>query len=670
MGAWLRVVISGFLVTLVGSFGTGSRPAFRTAAQRSSFVVWAVDVAEDITSMHTEAQHVWDVYESFIEAARTKIRLTKNQKNVNFEPAISYLMLKEHVMDTPALGGDLVNALEDHKVSFLAKTNLTSVQHDYALRVLTYVGDLCAKQQTPAPLTIAWRKVLESGMSPRENSISTYMYALSLDDSMSNLCGQAATFHDLLFKPNEKTVALRIKSLVGNRDAAGAESLLKTLPKNAFTRLRTYLPILYYYCDEGDLSALLQLYRQMRQEPGVHFDSDTYSILIGTIAENGGFRADSEPIERASSAGFTHAHGPKLFDELAQEMAADVLEINNSSAQVLYNAFLRGFKDVLPELNPILDGDIVRDNSEASVNEVILGRVEVDETSAICPRSLAKLQLFQLDHDSRRHVEKTLLDMTKEQFILFQQKMTEKGKQKTLEQGIDGDYAVQEMKKFVAWLESKDEPYTAIVDGANVGYFGHGTVKYSQVQRIVEKLEAMNERPLVIMPHKYLQPKFYASAGLVQVLQERDLAVIDRLDEEGKLYRVPLKCFDDYYWMIASVVGKSSAAIETNDTDGRFPGLRPMLITNDQMRDHSLELLEPRLFRRWCSCHIVNYDFPEPYDDQWEERPVEFHAADFFSHEIQGNPSSEGNALGSGSLAWHFPVSEWGENERLCVRIL
>lgn len=149
-----------------------------------------------------------------------------------------------------------------------------------------------------------------------------------------------------------------------------------------------------------------------------------------------------------------------------------------------------------------------------------------------------------------------------------------------------------------------------------------------------------------------------------------------RLRESGKLYTVPSKCLDDYYWMLASVSNQTLSQdnkamhVSASDSDGRFPGLRPMLITNDQMRDHRWELLEARLFRRWCSCHIVNYDLTEYVEDEWEERRVKFCAADFFSREIQGNPSPGAEEGSCCRLAWHFPVSEWeDEHDRLCIRV-
>merc|ERR1712157_103011 len=107
-----------------------------------------------------------------------------------------------------------------------------------------------------------------------------------------------------------------------------------------------------------------------------------------------------------------------------------------------------------------------------------------------------------------------------------------------------------------------------------------------------------------------------------------------------------------------------------------------MLITNDRMRDHKLELLEMKLFRRWSSGHIVNYNFMAFVDDErrdheakadndnynydWmgnDNGDIGFRPADFFSREIQAN---EGEG---GSTVWHIPVEDWEENERFCVRI-
>jgi hypothetical protein len=74
-----------------------------------------------------------------------------------------------------------------------------------------------------------------------------------------------------------------------------------------------------------------------------------------------------------------------------------------------------------------------------------------------------------------------------------------------------------------------------------------------------------------------------------------------------KLYVVKSGHLDDFYWMMASISDQTASrkgadlTVPPQDESGRWPGMRPMLVTNDQMRDHRLELMEPRLFRRWYS---------------------------------------------------------------------
>lgn len=93
--------------------------------------------------------------------------------------------------------------------------------------------------------------------------------------------------------------------------------------------------------------------------------------------------------------------------------------------------------------------------------------------------------------------------------------------------------------------------------------------------------------------------------------------------------------------MLASVSRKSSSQrgldldVPVDDKDGRWPGARPMLISNDQMRDHKLGLLEPKLLRRWFGCYIVNYNFTAFVGKESVDREIGFSTADIFSREIQ-----------------------------------
>ena len=142
-------------------------------------------------------------------------------------------------------------------------------------------------------------------------------------------------------------------------------------------------------------------------------------------------------------------------------------------------------------------------------------------------------------------------------------------------------------------------------------------------------------------------------------------------------FQVPPRCLDDFYWMLASISDQTTSrngqdlSVSNNDPNGRFPGTRPMLITNDQMRDHRFELLEPRLFRRWYGCHIVNYNFTAfVLGESTPNNEIGFSQADFFSREIQGNPCPASDKENQwGGQAWHFPVNDWELDERFVIRI-
>ena len=117
------------------------------------------------------------------------------------------------------------------------------------------------------------------------------MYVLSLDSSSSDTATEVATFHDLFYEPNEKTVTLRIKSMIANENAAGAEELLQgSVGNGEWKKLRTYVPLLEMYCRQGDMTSALHLYRQMQKQSRVHFEPETYALLLGTLAERGWFR--------------------------------------------------------------------------------------------------------------------------------------------------------------------------------------------------------------------------------------------------------------------------------------------------------------------------------------------------------------------------------------------
>jgi len=447
----------------ITAFGTVSRPAFHREHSLSVFMGGSSiamtneasvhDILPDENAEFPFDANEWQEYETTVRAVMSHRRIVKRKDDPeDVSRAMDYLLSNQSILPAPTIvSEDSRGAMNQQKHEFLTKANLTEAQHEFAMRTLTYLGDHCAKKQTSTPLMVAWHKLKEAGMVPRENCISTYMYALSLSNT-TETTAEVAAFHDLFYEPNEKTTTLRIKSMIAANDALGAEELLrKSVGSGEWKKLRTYTPVLELYCNQGDMTSALRLYRQMRELSRVRFEPNTYALLIGSLAEQGYFKSDSQPKPGVEELGFSESCGPGLLDELFMEMAEDILELNNASARVLYNGFVKGFSASSMSLVAD-DEEIVIDNTPARADELAIGRVSFNDNTAICPKTRAKLQLFQLDDEQRRSVHDTLLEMAGIQYEKFIQELEARFKQNMQE--LEGkDYAVRELMRFSDWLK-------------------------------------------------------------------------------------------------------------------------------------------------------------------------------------------------------------------------
>lgn len=348
-----------------------------------------------------------------------------------------------------------------------------------------------------------------------------------------------------------------------------------------------------------------------------------------------------------------------MFNLLASELADHSIEITSAAAKRLYNAFQRGFQGDDPKMNlkqlHLLESLRIN-NDPAEPDELIASRVRIDATTGKCARSGAQLRLINLDPAQKEKFREGLLYLVSSSY------------QERHLVGRRVDVAAK-MKKFGDWLQHGDgKSFTAIVDGPNVAYymqnFQQGTFNYHQINFVVEALENMGERVLVVLPKKYTYDTFTTQVvgrSAKQTLSPAERDIRDDLFNGGKVCTVPVGSLDDYFWMFASV-SMNEEFVPPDNSEGRWPGNRPMLISNDKLRDHKMSLLEPRLFRRWYSNFLVNFTFSAFVNDECVDREIGFRTADFYSREIQGNSDENGTI-------WHFPVGDWDENESLCLRI-
>ena len=322
---------------------------------------------------------------------------------------------------------------------------------------------------------------------------------------------EVATFHDQNFHPNEKTITLRIKHLLKRSKAATtsqqhqqrhgqqhqedeketnlqqAIEILNTADgdKNGdegttMKKLRTYLPIMEYHCFVSqDPISVLQLYNEMRHCPTVFLDSEFYGLLIGSLARLQMF--STAPIRTTTNDNdnnmidtmFANTHGPKLFDEIASLMADDILEISENTAKELFHGFWAGFSSsaVDDQNNSTANHtspswDMLRNFSSSSpqgvavhtgTNSLTMGRVTIDDNTAICPITGTKLRLFALDENERQHVNDALLEMARNDYQDFSQKLKKKSSKKGNQDDNtildDPDYGYRELANFAEWLE-------------------------------------------------------------------------------------------------------------------------------------------------------------------------------------------------------------------------
>lgn len=137
---------------------------------------------------------------------------------------------------------------------------------------------------------------------------------------------------------------------------------------------------------------------------------------------------------------------------------------------------------------------------------------------------------------------------------------------------------------------------------------------------------------------------------------------------------MPQGCLDDYFWLLASVADQvSSQRADVDDTHledkPHWPGSRPVVMTNDQIRDHQeFQFLRPRLFNRWYSSTIMNYNFTGFVDNECVDPEIFFSPADVYSKEIQGNVPDTGKPDFSVGKTWHFPVQDW-DTDWFCIRL-
>ena len=213
---------------------------------------------------------------------------------------------------------------------------------------------------------------------------------------------------------------------------------------------------------------------------------------------------DASPIEGATDLGYEYSCGPRLLDEIVSDMAENVLEISSASARRLSNSLASGSKDIpkadsgnshsvvskLKEAHPLAPMQVSKD--AAAINEVVACRVLLNRSTGVCEVTGAQQQLILLGPDQRKQLHNDLIDLAGNQYTNYMKDIDLVRDKHAASDSANK--ASEQLQKFSDWLNTREgEPYTAIVDGANVGYymqnFTNGRFNYHQIKFMVDTLE-------------------------------------------------------------------------------------------------------------------------------------------------------------------------------------
>lgn len=207
----------------------------------------------------------------------------------------------------------------------------------------------------------------------------------------------------------------------------------------------------------------------MREAPAVYFDADTYTLILCALAEEGCFSTNAPPIKDADKIMFNASSGPMLFYQLATEMAEDLLELTEGACRKLSVSLSKTFS--LVDVGDVDDIPLLpNSNSTQPVSSpLVMGRVQIDGKTALCPATGAKLRLIALDGEQRQHVHDTLIEMAGIQFIEFT---------KNRKRPINENHGLVELTKFSEYLSTREgEPFTVVV-----GTYSFGCNLFARVQ--------------------------------------------------------------------------------------------------------------------------------------------------------------------------------------------
>ncbi|XP_057969725.1 proteinaceous RNase P 1, chloroplastic/mitochondrial-like isoform X2 [Malania oleifera] len=386
------------------------------------------------------------------------------------------------------------------------------------------------------------------------------------------------------------TSVARLAMSMGNGDMA-FDMVKQMKPLGINPRLRSYSPALSTFCSSGDIDKAFSVEEHMLKHGVCPEEPDLEALLRISI---GAGRSD------------------KVY-YLLHNLRTSVRKVSSSTADLIETWFKskiasrvgkrkwdqRLIKEAIKSSGGGWHGQGWLGRGKWTVSHTIVG------SDGLCKSCGERLALIDLDPTETENFAKSVasLAISKEKNSTFQ--------------------------KFQKWLDYYG-PFEAVVDAANVGLLNQGRFMPSKINAVVNGIRQMlpsKRWPLIILHHKRVTGR--------KMDEPVNKAIIEKWKRGDAFYATPTGSNDDWYWLYAAIKFKC------------------LIVTNDEMRDHTFQLLGNSFFPKWKERHQVHFSFSDT-------GPV-FHMPPPCSVVIQ--ESEKGH--------WHIPIvsesNSEGERTWLCV---
>ncbi|GLU09885.1 hypothetical protein SLE2022_267200 [Rubroshorea leprosula] len=344
------------------------------------------------------------------------------------------------------------------------------------------------------------------------------------------------------------TSVARMAMSMGNGDMAfDMVKQMKALGINP--RLRSYGPALFAFCKSGDIEKAFAVEKHML-EHGVIPEEPELKALLKISVEAG--------------------KGDKVYYVL-HKLRTTVRKVSPSSADTIVKWFESKAASRMGKLK--LQQSKIREAIENGGGGwhgqgwLGKGRWTITRTTvgadALCKGCGEKLALIDLDPLETEKFAKSVASLA----IKRQKKFS--------------------FQKFQKWLDCYG-PFEAVIDAANVGLFsqkGFSTLKVNAVVNKIRKKLLSRKWPLIVLHNRHITEQMTDKPV--------NRAIIEKWKTADVLYATPSGSNDDWYWLYAAIKSKC------------------LLVTNDEMRDHTFQLLGNDIFPKWKERHQVRFSFSD-----------------------------------------------------------